>query len=69
MSNPGSLVLHILDEGRINVDEAAALLAAVGARTVVRVSREVNPVESAHASDFLPVLPVTAWSGTTSEVM
>ena len=67
MSNPGSLVLQILSEGRIDIDEAAVLLAAVVARPVVRVSGKVSPVESAAARDFLPVLPVTTWSGTTNE--
>jgi len=69
MSNPGSLVLQILSEGRINVDEAAVLLTAVMARPVVRVSERVSRSEPTGARDFLPVLPVTAWSGTTNEVM
>jgi|GEM_PF-5175819 len=69
MNNPSGLVLQILSEGRIDIDEAAALLAAVMARPVVRVSGNMSPTEPAAAKGFLPVLPVTAWSGTTNEVM
>ena len=69
MSDPSCLVLRILGEGRIDVDEAAVLLAAVVARPAACASRAPSPVEPTTAPDFMPVSLSTAWSGSTNEVI
>ncbi len=69
MSNPDHLVLRILGEGRINVDEAVALLSAVGGRIAVRPRRVIAYSTPAATDHFLPVSLTTAWSGSIREVI
>ncbi len=69
MSNPSSLVLQILGEGRINTNEAAVLLAAVVARPTVHVSPATCSIRPTPVRDFLPVTLSTVWSGATNEVL
>jgi hypothetical protein len=69
MSNPGQLVLQILDEGRINVAEAVELLAAIGNRIAVRSRPVTTRTPPTGTTDFLPVTLSTAWSGSIREVI
>jgi hypothetical protein len=69
MASPKDLVLQILSEGRIQVDEAAVLLAAVVDRPTMRVSGLTTPQEAAPAEESAPVSLSTAWTGTTRDFL
>jgi hypothetical protein len=69
MFNPSCLVLQILNEGRIDADEAAVLLRAVVARQTACAIRAAKPVESTAIREFLPWSLPSVWSGSTNEVI
>jgi len=69
MSSPAPLILRILGEGKIDVDEAVELLAAVGHRAAVRPITIGPRPKTIGPTEFLPVALSTAWSGSIREMI